>query len=82
MITQVIIENPPGDWPENYVINLDNHQQLNITAKAQKQDGSYLCNVTQEIFESASTKTTFFQIITCVIILKQLFALGSGNIIE
>ena len=43
IITQLLSKITHGDWPENPVINLNNHLQVIITVKAQKQDGGYLC---------------------------------------
>ena len=44
-----------GDWLEIYVINLDNHLQVIIIVKGQKQDGDYLCKCYWGDLRSAST---------------------------
>ena len=48
-----------GDWPENYSINLNNDIQVNIKAKAKKQDGGYLCKCYQRDFKSGSSLLSF-----------------------
>ena len=50
---------PRADWPENFVIILDIHLQVNITVKARKQDGGYLCESYRGDFKSARSLLSF-----------------------
>ena len=59
IITQVIIENPRGDCLEIYVINVNNHLQVIITVKTQKQDDGYLCKCYRGDLKSASLLLSF-----------------------
>ena len=48
-----------GDGSESHITNLNNHLQLNITVKAQKQGGSYLHKCYQGDFKSGSPQLSF-----------------------
>ena len=69
----MIIKNPTRWFDRKLRHNFDIHLQVNVIVKAQKQDAATI--VATEKFVKLYIDN--FQIITCVIILKQLFASGS-----